>query len=208
MRCRCGNESFVRVRELLDGKSTCCRSCSSRKKAQNVSREERVRVATEASLVAAEVAKARRASHPHRVKYGVWYDRMLHKAASIRQRCANPNALSYGSYGGRGIQFEFMSNVEFAQWVLDTLGIPPTSEHSIDRIDNNGNYVKGNLRWATRAEQARNKRAYKRTANGERIRKLQQLRPDVTYETLRIWILQGMTDGDIIKRGKYARTSV
>lgn len=58
------------------------------------------------------------------------------------------------------------------------------------------------------AEQARNKRAYKRTKNGEHIRKLKAQRPDLTYETLRLWIMHGLTNNEILNRRKYARTCI
>lgn len=102
----------------------------------------------------------------------------------------------------------FPTRRAFAEWVLDNLGSKPTADHSLDRIDNNRGYEPGNLRWATREEQARNKRPYRRTQNGERIRKLKEARPDLTYETIRLWITQGASDEDIIQRKKYARSSI
>ena len=125
-----------------------------------------------------------------------------------KSRCCNSNSAEYTNYGGRGIAFKFPSVQAFVEWVLDNLGPRPTYEHSIDRIDNNRHYEPGNLRWATRTEQARNKRQYKRSEQGERIRRLQILRPDLTYETLRVWVLQGLSDDDITQRVKYAGCGV
>lgn len=91
---------------------------------------------------------------------------------------------------------------------MDNLGPRPTEHHSVDRIDNSRGYEPGNLRWATRGEQARNKRAYKRTQNGERIRRLHAERPDLTYETIRAWITQGRADTEILEGVKYARPGI
>lgn len=80
--------------------------------------------------------------------------------SSIKARCYNPNSVSYGSYGGRGLFMysPWRTNPElFIRWVEKNLGEKPKSA-SLDRINNDGNYVPGNLRWATCREQARNRR--------------------------------------------------
>lgn len=73
-------------------------------------------------------------------------------------RCHNPNATRYKDWGGRGIGVcnEWReSYVAFLAYV----GRRPSPRHSLDRYPNvNGNYEPGNVRWATRIEQARNKR--------------------------------------------------
>ena len=204
--CKCGRRSEVRVRELLDGKSRCCRSCASKLKMAALPVEDRVRIAKKASVAAAIKLAAR--VDPYRVKYGAEVGTVLSIGAGAKQRCTNPNSLAYSNYGGRGIEFKFPTVRAFAEWVLDNLGVRPSPFHSLDRIDNDRHYEPGNLRWASRSEQARNKRAYKRTKNGERIRRLKNLRPDLTYETIRLWIVQGASDDEIIQRKKYARPSL
>jgi hypothetical protein len=75
-------------------------------------------------------------------------------SAGLQQRCTNPNAQGFEYYGGRGIKFLFSC---FAEFYLD-VGQRPTPEHSIDRINNDGHYEPGNVRWATRSMQNSNKR--------------------------------------------------
>lgn len=72
----------------------------------------------------------------------------------ILSRCNDNNSTGYEHYGGRGIQCKFNSFEEF----LAEIGLAPGKEYSVDRINNNGHYEKGNVRWATNKEQARNKR--------------------------------------------------
>jgi hypothetical protein len=170
---------------------------------------DRVEVAKRASSAAAAALAHKIASDPLRIKFGSDEVRRLSfTGAGAKQRCTNPNCHMFADYGGRGIEFRFPTVRAFAQWVLENIGPKPSDAHSIDRIDNSRHYEPGNLRWATRSEQARNKRVYRRTKNGERIRVLHALRPDLSYETLRLWVKQGATDDEIVQRGKYARTSV
>lgn len=75
------------------------------------------------------------------------------------QRCNNSKNHHYHNYGGRGIEFRFESAKSAEQWVLEHLG-PRPSGHSLDRVDNNGHYEPGNLRWSSSREQASNKRGH------------------------------------------------
>lgn len=76
---------------------------------------------------------------------------------SMKQRCCNPKTKAYASYGGRGITVCDRWNNDFSAFRED-VGEPPTPQHSLDRIDNDDGYRPGNVRWATRTEQARNRR--------------------------------------------------
>lgn len=73
---------------------------------------------------------------------------------NAKDRCNNPNNDQYERYGGRGIKFKIKS---FEEW-FDELGLAPSPEHSIDRIDNDGHYEVGNLQWVTQSMQANNRR--------------------------------------------------
>ena len=72
-------------------------------------------------------------------------------------RCCNEKEKSYPDYGGRGIRVfpEWQGPGGFEAWFA-YLGSRPSTKHSIDRINVNGNYEPGNVRWATKEEQANN----------------------------------------------------
>jgi hypothetical protein len=78
---------------------------------------------------------------------------------SMKMRCFNPKDGRYDSYGGRGITIapEWIEDFES---FLAFMGHKPSPAHSLDRIDNDGNYEPGNVRWATRIEQSRNRRPF------------------------------------------------
>ena len=171
--------------------------------------DQRIAAAKKASSAALVVTQARIANDPLRKQFGQEAVNIVSNVgASAKQRCTNPNSNAFADYGSRGIEFRFPSVRAFTEWVLNNIGARPTTEHSLDRIDNNRHYEPGNLRWATRSEQARNKRIYKRTNNGQRIRQIHEKRPDLTYETIRLWVKQGASDEQILQRTKYARTGV
>lgn len=79
---------------------------------------------------------------------------------NIRQRCYDPNHVSYVYYGAIGVIVCRRWLRSFENFYAD-MGEKPSSQHSIDRINPNGNYTPRNCRWADAITQARNKRGKK-----------------------------------------------
>ena len=76
---------------------------------------------------------------------------------SMIKRCETPAATGYSDYGGRGIKVSPVWRHDFDAFLRD-VGPRPSDRHSLDRIDNDGDYEPGNVRWATVVEQNNNRR--------------------------------------------------
>jgi len=74
----------------------------------------------------------------------------------MKRRCTNSNVHNYERYGGRGIECRFTSD-EFRDYVTNVLKVDPRGLQ-IDRINNNGNYEPGNIRFVTAKENCNNRR--------------------------------------------------
>lgn len=130
-RCVCGKELVVRQDCLRSGNTT---SCGCQRKVH-----------------AAVAIRKRCTTHGQSklAEYFVW--------KTMKARCRNPKNLEFKNYGGRGIKVcdRWLNSFEA---FLGDMGRRPTPAHSIDRINNDGNYEPGNCRWATWKQQAANRR--------------------------------------------------
>ncbi len=130
--CDCGKEKVTDGALLAGGHSKSC-GCLQRE-----------------TVAAASIARKR----PHKDLRDIWYQ--------IRERCCNPSNKAFSFYGASGICLcpEWKSSVwSFVNYVLDHIGPRPSSGHTIDRINGKMGYLPGNIRWATRKEQSRNRKS-------------------------------------------------
>lgn len=87
-------------------------------------------------------------------RHGRCYTKEYRAYINAKSRCENPRATHFESYGGRGIEFRFSCFEDF----YAELGDRPTPTHSVDRINVDGHYERGNVRWAVKRVQQYNRR--------------------------------------------------
>lgn len=128
-RCDCGNIHIVSGRNLKSGEVKSC-GCLRKEKFTHTTH-----------------------GLKHSKYYNIWQ--------LIKRRCYNPNCKEYPNYGGRGITVyePWINDFQAFYNYISTLEHFGEKGYSLDRENNDGNYEPGNLRWATRAEQARNRRS-------------------------------------------------
>jgi hypothetical protein len=98
---------------------------------------------------------------PNNFKHGFYGTKEYRAWYLMKSRCYNKHSIQYKWYGARGITV-------CDEWVnsflnfFNYIGLAPSKKHSVDRIDNNGNYEPGNVKWSTSKEQNNNRRDNKK----------------------------------------------
>jgi hypothetical protein len=170
-RCNCGNEREILAGHLKSGDSRSC-GCLQR-----------------------ELVSLRLFRHGHRRirKDGRGQSTTYLSWNAMRERCYNRNYHAYARYGGRGISVCDRWLGSFEDFLADMGERPPGK--TIDRRDNDGNYEPENCFWATKAEQARNKRSNRWITFQGEARCLAEWAElfNVRYNTLRMRLSRGWT---------------
>lgn len=140
--CECGQQITVKGSRLRAGST---RSCGCLARDLSSERLKRDLLGNESRLTHGHNRPSKGGASP---TYQTW--------TAMLARCRNPGAANYPNYGGRGITACDRWATSFEAFLAD-MGERPDG-HTLDRIDAEGNYEPGNCRWATQAQQAKNRR--------------------------------------------------
>lgn len=153
---RHGDVSYTRPTAQRDLRCTVV-GCELKRRARGICSKHLYRLETHGSVDVAKfhVEKHGMCTHP---LYTTW----LH----MRSRCHSPENSSYARYGARGIQVCDGWRYSFSAFVADVGERPPG--HTLDRIDNDGDYAPGNVRWAVQATQVKNQNARRDNTSGHK----------------------------------------
>lgn len=173
-RCECGSARTAFTGQLTAGEVTSC-GCKGR---------ERNRLG---------VIKHGQSNGPNgrQKEYRTW--------AKMIGRCHTTTDKSYCNYGGRGIEVCEQWRSDFRNFLAD-VGPAPTPKHSIDRINNDGNYEPGNVRWATSKEQSKNTRRTVRINGRPLVEICEEL--GLNPDTVRLRLKRGLSPDEALARGK------
>lgn len=133
-KCDCGGERLTEGSDLRRGRTLSCGCLQSER------------------TVTAHTKHGHASRDGHSPEYGIW--------GAMRGRCHDPNDSGFKWYGARGITVCPEWRDSFEAFFSD-MGARPSPAHSIERKNNDLGYSKANCMWATRAQQARNKRGVK-----------------------------------------------
>lgn len=157
VRCDCGTEKIVRTSHLRNEtiRSCGCLAAEARTKwNQSEAGKQHILELQRSPLRRARVAEAN-----HRRGDGICRHPLYNCWNNMIRRCENPKDDAYPSYGGRGIKVceRWHDSRLFVQDIESEIGPRPVGR-TLDRIDNDGDYEPGNVRWATPLEQVANRR--------------------------------------------------
>ncbi len=178
--CKCGNYTYGTCAILMSGHKRSC-GCINRENIKQLSK----------LCITHDLSKSD--------EYHAWQE--------IKKRIFNKKCKAYKNYGGRGIRM-CKRWLKFENFYKD-MGSKPSKKHSLDRIDNDGDYEPNNCHWATRHEQANNtRRTIKIKFNGK-FKTIRELAEAIDVSAKSLWqrLDRGMTIQDALTKSWRKKSS-